>query len=110
MRIRRLMHLQPATARVVRQSDEVEVPLAEVLRCGDLMIVRPGERVPVDGVVREGAGEIDESMLTGESLPVAKTHRAQWYLAAQSTARARSALRGHRRWTRHCSGANRQNW
>jgi Cu+-exporting ATPase len=69
--IRRLMKLQPATARVVRDGAEQEVPLADV-QTGDIVIVRPGDRVPVDGVVREGASEIDESMLTGESLPVAK--------------------------------------
>jgi Cu+-exporting ATPase len=74
--IRHLIHLQPATARVVRQGAEVEVPLAEVA-AGDLVIVRPGERVPVDGVVRDGASEIDESMLTGESLPIAKAIGAQ---------------------------------
>ena len=70
--IRKLMNLQPATARVMRSGKETEIPLAD-LRVGDEVIVRPGERVPVDGVVREGASEIDESMLTGESLPVAKT-------------------------------------
>jgi Cu+-exporting ATPase len=69
--IRRLLNLQPATARVVRQGTEQEIPLADV-RVGDLVIVRPGDRVAVDGVVREGASEIDESMLTGESLPVPK--------------------------------------
>jgi Cu+-exporting ATPase len=74
--IRRLMHLQPPSARIARQGAEVEVPLAEVA-VGDVVIVRPGERVPVDGVVRDGAGEIDESMLTGESLPVSKIPGAQ---------------------------------
>ena len=69
--IRKLMNLQPPVARVLRGGVESEIPLAEVL-VGDQVIVRPGERVPVDGVVREGASEIDESMLTGESLPVAK--------------------------------------
>jgi Cu+-exporting ATPase len=69
--IRRLLNLQPATARVVRKETEQEVPLADV-RVGDIVIVRPGERVAVDGTVREGASEIDESMLTGESLPVPK--------------------------------------
>jgi len=69
--IRHLMNLQPASARVIRNGAEVEIPLAEV-RTGDLVAVRPGERVAVDGVVRDGASEIDESMLTGESLPVAK--------------------------------------
>jgi Cu+-exporting ATPase len=70
--IRRLMHLQPATARVIRQGTEAEIPLAEVA-VGDVVVVRPGERVPVDGVISDGASEIDESMLTGEGLPVAKT-------------------------------------
>ena len=69
--IRRLLNLQPATARVVRQGTEQEIPLADV-RVGDVVIVRPGDRVAVDGVVRDGASEIDESMLTGESLPVTK--------------------------------------
>ncbi len=70
--IRHLMNLQPSTARVIRNGVEQEIPLADVNR-GDVVVVRPGERVAVDGVVREGASEIDESMLTGESLPVAKT-------------------------------------
>ena len=69
--IRRLMNLQPSTARLFRDGREEEVPLADV-RAGDLLIVRPGDRIPVDGVVREGVSEIDESMLTGESLPVPK--------------------------------------
>jgi Cu+-exporting ATPase len=74
--IRKLMNLQPAVARVVRKGQETEIPLAELV-VGDQVIVRPGDRVPVDGVVREGASEIDESMLTGESLPVAKSPGSQ---------------------------------
>ncbi|HTA45902.1 MAG TPA: heavy metal translocating P-type ATPase [Bryobacteraceae bacterium] len=70
--IRRLVNLQPATARVIRGGVEREIPVAEVQK-GDIVVVRPGERVAVDGTVREGASEIDESMLTGESLPVSKT-------------------------------------
>src|SRR6516164_5492883 len=69
--IRRLMDLQPSTALVVRGGAETEVPLAEVLR-GDVAVVRPGERIPVDGTVLEGASAVDESMLTGESMPVDK--------------------------------------
>ena len=69
--IRRLMGLQPRTARVVRAGAEVDVPIEQVVP-GDLVIVRPGERIPVDGVVREGQSAVDESMITGESLPVAK--------------------------------------
>jgi Cu+-exporting ATPase len=69
--IRRLIALQPATARRVENGRETDVPL-EAVRAGDLLRVRPGERVPVDGVVVEGASAIDESMLTGEPLPVAK--------------------------------------
>ena len=69
--IRRLVSLAPRTARLVRDGAEVDVPTAEV-RIGDFVRIRPGERVPVDGVVTEGASTIDESMLTGESLPVEK--------------------------------------
>lgn len=69
--LRELAKLQPSTARVRRDGVEVDVSIADV-RSGDLVIVRPGERVPVDGVVRHGAGAVDESMLTGESLPVDK--------------------------------------
>jgi len=69
--IRRLMGLQPRTARVLRDGAEVDVPVEEVVP-GDVVIVRPGERIPVDGVVLEGHSAVDESMITGESLPVAK--------------------------------------
>jgi len=76
--IRRLMGLRPKTARVVRadwnspQGDEMDVPVEQV-RVGDVVVVRPGERVPVDGVVVEGHSAVDESMLTGEPLPVDKS-------------------------------------
>jgi P-type Cu+ transporter len=69
--IRRLVSLAPRTARLVRDGVEVDVPAADV-RVGDVVRIRPGERVPVDGVVTEGASTMDESMLTGESLPVEK--------------------------------------
>ncbi|CAO3434904.1 heavy metal translocating P-type ATPase [Azospirillum endophyticum] len=69
--IRALMDLRPATARLRRDGVETEVPVERV-RVGDLVAVRPGERVPVDGRVVEGSGGVDESMLTGESLPVDK--------------------------------------
>ncbi|HEU0014341.1 MAG TPA: heavy metal translocating P-type ATPase [Longimicrobium sp.] len=69
--IRRLVGLQPKTARVIRGGAELDVPLEQVVR-GDVVVVRPGEKVPVDGVVAEGASAVDESMLTGESLPVEK--------------------------------------
>ncbi len=69
--LRQLARLQPSTARVRQEGGDVDVPIHAV-RAGDLVIVRPGERIPVDGVVRSGAGAVDESMLTGESLPVDK--------------------------------------
>ena len=69
--IRRLVALAPRTARVLRDGREVDVPTSEVL-VGDLVRIRPGERVPVDGEVTDGTSTIDESMLTGESLPVTK--------------------------------------
>ncbi|KMY85917.1 Lead, cadmium, zinc and mercury transporting ATPase Copper-translocating P-type ATPase [Candidatus Paraburkholderia calva] len=72
--IRALNALRPSVARVRDAADplrEREVPLADV-RIGDIVVVRPGERVPVDGMVREGRTHVDESLITGESLPVAK--------------------------------------
>ena len=69
--IRKLMDLQPVTARVVRDGIEIEAPVDEVCS-GDTVAVRPGERLPVDGTVRDGESAVDESMLTGESMPVDK--------------------------------------
>ena len=69
--IRRLIGLQPNSARVVRDGQEVEVPVEE-LAVADVVAVRPGERVPTDGEVSEGSSAVDESMLTGESMPVDK--------------------------------------
>ncbi|OLC51294.1 MAG: copper-translocating P-type ATPase [Candidatus Rokubacteria bacterium 13_1_40CM_4_69_39] len=74
--IRKLMTLAPRTARVIRDGVEADVPTAAV-RVGDFVRIRPGERVPVDGVVTEGASTVDESMLTGESLPVEKAPEAK---------------------------------
>ena len=70
--IKRLVGLQPKTAWVERSGSIVEIPLVEV-RAGDLVYVRPGEKVPVDGEVSEGASYVDESMITGEPIPVAKS-------------------------------------
>ena len=70
--IRALSRLQPEAARVLRDGAEVELPIA-ALRVGDLVRVRPGERLPVDGVVTEGHSAVDESLITGESLPCPKT-------------------------------------
>jgi Cu+-exporting ATPase len=69
--IKKLMGLQAKSARVVRDDTEIEIPVDQVL-VGDLVLVRPGEKIPVDGVVVEGRSSVDESMLTGESLPVEK--------------------------------------
>ncbi len=69
--IRKLIGLQPRTARVVRDGRDVDVPIEEVVR-GDLVVVRPGEKVPVDGIVRDGSSAVDESMVTGEPIPVVK--------------------------------------
>ena len=74
--IRRLFALAPPNARVRRNGQEMEVPLEQVM-VGDLVLVRPGEKIPVDGIVVEGTSAVDESMLTGESLPVAKEAGAE---------------------------------
>jgi P-type Cu+ transporter len=69
--IKALMGLRPKTARAIRDGQEVDIPIEEV-RVGDTLLVRPGEKMPVDGVVLDGRSSVDESMLTGESLPVDK--------------------------------------
>jgi Cu+-exporting ATPase len=69
--IEKLIALAPKTARVVRDGEETEIPIEQVI-VGDVVIVRPGAKIPVDGVVLEGASSIDESMITGESMPVGK--------------------------------------
>ncbi|MCL6560328.1 MAG: heavy metal translocating P-type ATPase, partial [Firmicutes bacterium] len=69
--IKKLIGLQPQNARVIRGGQEMEIPVEEV-EVGDLVVVRPGEKIPVDGVVKEGYSTVDESMLTGESVPVDK--------------------------------------
>ena len=69
--IRKLMDLAPPMATVLREGREIELPTAQVL-VGDTVIIRPGNKIPVDGEILEGASEVDESMLTGESMPVSK--------------------------------------
>jgi Cu+-exporting ATPase len=69
--IKKLIGLQPKTARVIRNGNEADIPVEEVAQ-GDIVVVRPGEKIPVDGIVREGYSSVDESMVTGESLPVEK--------------------------------------
>ncbi len=69
--IRRLIGLRAKTARVVRDGQEIDIPVDAVL-VGDIVLVRPGEKIPVDGVIAEGQSAVDESMVTGESMPVEK--------------------------------------
>ena len=69
--IKELMGLQPKTARVVRGDEELDIPIAEV-QVGETVIVRPGEKIPVDGQIIHGSSAVDESMITGESFPVTK--------------------------------------
>lgn len=70
--IRTLIGLQPRTARVVRGGEELEIPIEDVI-VGDVIVIRPGEKLPVDGVVVSGASSVDEAMITGEPIAVAKT-------------------------------------
>jgi len=70
--MKELIGLQPKTALVIRDGQETEIPIEDV-QLGDPILVRPGQRVPVDGIIREGYSSLDESMITGESLPVEKT-------------------------------------
>ncbi|MDA8106589.1 MAG: copper-translocating P-type ATPase [Nitrospiraceae bacterium] len=74
--IKKLIGLQAKTARVLRDGSETDIPIEEV-EIGDIVIVRPGEKVPVDGVIKEGYSSVDESMVTGESMPVEKNAGAE---------------------------------
>ena len=69
--VRKLMDLRPATARVIRDGEEVEIP-AESVMVDEIVVVRPGEKIPTDGIVTEGGSSVDEKLVTGESMPVEK--------------------------------------
>jgi len=69
--IKKLIGLQPKTAIVIRNGKEIEIPIEEVV-VGDIVVVKPGQKIPVDGIVIEGISSVDESMITGESIPVEK--------------------------------------
>lgn len=69
--IKKLIGLQPKTARIIRDGNEIDIPVEEV-STGDIVVVRPGEKIPVDGIIKGGYSSVDESMVTGESLPVEK--------------------------------------
>ena len=83
--VRRLGGLRPATARVIRDGEEHEIPLASS-RVGDEVVVRPGEKIPADGMVLDGTSHVDESMLTGEPVPVAKRRAPSWGRHSTGTA------------------------
>lgn len=74
--VRKLLDLKPATAHVIRDGQETEIP-AENIMVGEIIIVRPGEKIPTDGTVTEGTSSVDESMLTGESMPIEKNIGSQ---------------------------------
>jgi Cu+-exporting ATPase len=82
--IKRLMGLKPKTARVIRDGREWDLPVEELVK-GDVILVRPGERIPTDGVVVSGASTVDESMLTGESIPVEKLEGSEVFGATLNT-------------------------
>lgn len=82
--IQKLIGLQAKTARVLRDGKELDIAIGEVV-VGDLVRVRPGEKIPVDGIITEGASTIDESMVTGESMPIDKTVGAQVIGATMNT-------------------------
>ena len=81
--IQRLVGLKPKTARIVRDGVESDIPIEGVLK-GDLIVVRPGEKIPTDGIVVSGHSTIDESMLTGESMPVVKEAGAEVFAATMN--------------------------
>lgn len=82
--IKKLMGLAPKTAFVIKDGQEIEIPIDEV-KIGDILIVKPGAKIPVDGIVTEGKSAVDESMLTGESMPVDKAEGSLIYAATINT-------------------------
>ena len=80
MAIKKLMRLKPKTARVIRDNKNIDIPIESVIK-GDLILVRPGEKIPTDGLIVSGTSSIDESMLTGESVPVAKKVESEVFAA-----------------------------
>ena len=102
--IRKLMDLQPPVARVLRDGVEVEIAVEEV-RVGDIVVVRPGERIPVDGEVTEGESAVDESLLTGESMPVDK-RAGRHGVRRHHQPLGRIPLPGHQGGARHTAAAD----
>ena len=102
--IRKLMDLQPPVARVLRDGEEVEIAVEDV-RVGDIVVVRPGERIAVDGEVVEGESAVDESLLTGESMPVDKLPGAR-RVCRDHQSLGRIPLPGHQGGARHAVAAN----
>ena len=110
--VRKLMDLRPATAHVIRDGAEMEIP-AESIMVGEIVVVRPGESIPTDGDVLDGSSSVDESMLTGESMPVEKApgasrdrRHAQPQRDASGSGRRASART--RRWRRSSSWSRRR--
>ena len=104
--IKKLMGLAAKTARVVRDGEEIDIPVEQVV-VGDVVVVRPGEKVPVDGVVVEGSSAVDESMLTGESIPVEK-HEGDTVIGATMNKLGSFTLPGHQGRRRHRARPDRQ--
>ena len=95
--LKSLMKLAPKTATLLRDGKEQEVSIDQVRR-GDQFVVRPGENIPVDGIVLEGNSAVDEAALTGESIPVDKSRRGIKVSAATMNQSGFSALRGDESW------------
>ena len=104
--IRQLLGLAPKTARIIRDGVESDVPI-ETVRVGDLLRVRPGEKVPVDGVVVDGRSSVDESMVTGEPIPVEKEAGSR-VTGATINGTGSLVVRAERVGTRHAARADRQ--
>ena len=104
--IKKLMGLRAKMARVMRDDEEIDILIEDVV-VGDVVIIRPGEKVPVDGLVVEGSSAIDESMVTGESMPVAKNN-GDTVIGATLNKRRHVKVRSDGCRTRDCAGTNNQ--
>ena len=101
---RKIMGLQAKTARVIRNGEEQEIPIEDV-QVGDIVVVRPGEKIPVDGIVTEGYSAVDEKVITGESIPVEKKSGDQ-VVGATMNKTGMSEIQSHQSRQRHSSCPN----
>ena len=99
--IKKLIGLQPRMATIIRNGKEMEIPIEDVV-VNDIVIVKPGQKIPVDGVIVEGSSSVDESMITGESIPIEK-RKGDNVIGATINKHGSFFIQGNKSWQKYCS-------